>query len=147
MSIDASIVPTNTSGTTDTNGTTSIVPASTSIVPTSTSIVPAIITIDSSTSIVPAVSIGTSIDTDTRSSTNASIIRPQFITQKEAAKVLRIGKTTYGIWKAQGLIGPEPLKIGRTIRYPVGEFLEWIEAGCPNRNRWQASRRLALGGK
>lgn len=45
------------------------------------------------------------------------------------------------LWKlhAGGQI-PEPIRLGRSVRWNRVELLAWIEAGAPPRNEWEAQK-------
>ena len=36
---------------------------------------------------------------------------------------------------------PKPVRLGRSVRWPVTEIEGWLKAGAPDRQRWQAMRR------
>ena len=36
---------------------------------------------------------------------------------------------------------PKPIKLGGSKKWRAAELLEWIEAGCPDRRKWEASRK------
>jgi predicted DNA-binding transcriptional regulator AlpA len=38
---------------------------------------------------------------------------------------------------------PEPVKLGRLRRWRISEIRAWVEAGCPNRQAWEAMRKAA----
>jgi len=35
---------------------------------------------------------------------------------------------------------PTPVRVGRLVRWRADEVREWIAAGCPNRDKWNAMR-------
>ena len=37
---------------------------------------------------------------------------------------------------------PRPVKIGGAVRWRRAEVEAWVEAGCPDRQRWEAMRGL-----
>ena len=55
---------------------------------------------------------------------------------KEAARLCNIGLRTWRRHEVTGRIGPEPVRIGRSVRYRRSQLLDWIEAGCPPRDEW-----------
>ena len=36
---------------------------------------------------------------------------------------------------------PRPVRIGGAVRWSVSEITHWLDAGCPDRQRWEALRR------
>ena len=36
---------------------------------------------------------------------------------------------------------PRPVKLGRAVRWPVSEIRTWLDAGCPDRETWEAMKR------
>lgn len=36
---------------------------------------------------------------------------------------------------------PEPVHLGRLIRWPLAEVLEWIEADCPSQKAWEIKKQ------
>jgi predicted DNA-binding transcriptional regulator AlpA len=51
-------------------------------------------------------------------------------------------KSERGLWRdiASGTFGPELIRLGRSVRVRVSELDEWIQAGCPTREEWEAQR-------
>jgi predicted DNA-binding transcriptional regulator AlpA len=35
---------------------------------------------------------------------------------------------------------PEPVKLGRCVRWYVDTIRRWVEAGCPSRREWEATQ-------
>ena len=35
---------------------------------------------------------------------------------------------------------PRPVRIGGAVRWRVGEIVEWLDAGCPDRPEWERMR-------
>ena len=58
------------------------------------------------------------------------------ISTEDAAKVLGIGKTLFYSMHSSGRLGPLPVKLGRRSLWNRKEIEDWVEAGCPARNRW-----------
>lgn len=54
-------------------------------------------------------------------------------------------KSERGVWKdiACGRFGPDILRLGRCVRIRANELREWIEAGCPPREKWVEIRKAA----
>lgn len=38
---------------------------------------------------------------------------------------------------------PKPVRLGRSVRWPVREIESWLAAGCPCREKWEEIRRSA----
>lgn len=61
--------------------------------------------------------------------------RGLLITSRDAAKLLQVSERT--LWKMMS-IGqtPEPIRIGRGVRWSKEELEAWVRAGCPSREKW-----------
>ena len=35
---------------------------------------------------------------------------------------------------------PKPIRLGRSVRWPVTEIESWLDAGAPDRQRWEAMK-------
>jgi predicted DNA-binding transcriptional regulator AlpA len=57
-----------------------------------------------------------------------------------AARLAGISRATWHRLQAAGKIGPQPIRLGRAVRYNRDEVLSWIEAGCPDARTWRAIR-------
>jgi prophage regulatory protein len=55
----------------------------------------------------------------------------------EAAALCSKSLRTLRSWDAAGLI-PRPVRIGRSTLWRADELREWIAAGCPRRQEWEA---------
>jgi len=54
---------------------------------------------------------------------------------KTTAKLLNIsGRHLYRLADEKAI--PEPVRLGRLIRWRLGELLAWIDAGCPPQRQW-----------
>ncbi len=54
----------------------------------------------------------------------------RMLTAKEVADRLRI--SVRGVWRqVSNKLMPEPNYIGRLARWPLRDFKEWMEKGCP----------------
>lgn len=58
---------------------------------------------------------------------------------KEAAEMCGKSVRTWRAWDAAGRI-PRPIRIGRSTNWRPRELQEWVAAGCPNREQWEAQR-------
>jgi predicted DNA-binding transcriptional regulator AlpA len=56
------------------------------------------------------------------------------------------GRSEASWWRdhAAALI-PAPVKIGHSTRWRVEELHRWIDAGCPDRKKWDALERVRKG--
>lgn len=45
-------------------------------------------------------------------------------------------------WRRLDVTGeiPKPVKIGRSVRWQLKELAAWLEAGCPDRETWEAMK-------
>ena len=60
----------------------------------------------------------------------------KFLTTKELTKILGLGKTKIDTMRAEGHM-PEPVKIGRAVRWRRSEIERWINDGCPTLHEWK----------
>jgi predicted DNA-binding transcriptional regulator AlpA len=63
---------------------------------------------------------------------------PLAVDAKGAARLLGISVSHFFELRAAGKVGPTPFRLGRSVRYKILELREWVEAGCPGRERWAA---------
>ena len=63
---------------------------------------------------------------------------PLLWTPDDLAAALQVSTRTLRRLELIGRIGPEPLSIGRGLRYRVDEVRRWIAASCPDRDTWRA---------
>jgi predicted DNA-binding transcriptional regulator AlpA len=61
------------------------------------------------------------------------------VTAKRAAQICGKSLRTWRTWDSAGLI-PQPVRIGRSTLWRIDELREWIAAGCPRRQEWEARR-------
>jgi predicted DNA-binding transcriptional regulator AlpA len=69
--------------------------------------------------------------------TSASEDTALLVTAKQAASMCGKSLRTWRTWDAAGLI-PRPVRIGRSTLWRVDELREWVAAGCPCRQEWEA---------
>jgi predicted DNA-binding transcriptional regulator AlpA len=62
---------------------------------------------------------------------------PLLLTARQAAAMCSKSLRTWRTWDALGLI-PRPVRIKRSTLWRLGELKEWIVAGCPRREDWEA---------
>ena len=64
-------------------------------------------------------------------------LRPLLLTAKQAASMCGKSLRTWRTWDAAGWI-PRPVRIGRSTLWRLDELQEWVAAGCPRREEWEA---------
>ena len=71
-------------------------------------------------------------------------VLPVLLTDEQAAALCNISRST--LWRlcSEDKI-PPPVRIGGSTRWRLQDLIEWIEMGCPPRDRWEAMRRGARG--
>ncbi len=62
------------------------------------------------------------------------------LTATEVGELLGIGKSTLWRWHSEGRI-PLPVHVGGRTKWKASEIHEWVEAGCPARDRWEAIKK------
>ena len=53
------------------------------------------------------------------------------LTADAVAKLLSVSRLSVWRWRSAGKL-PQPIKVGRTVRWRRAEIIAWIDAGCPN---------------
>jgi predicted DNA-binding transcriptional regulator AlpA len=61
---------------------------------------------------------------------------------KRLAEALSISTASAWRLNAAGKL-PRPVRVGRSVRWPVAEVRAWLAAGCPPRDVWEAMRPSA----
>lgn len=61
------------------------------------------------------------------------------LTASQAAAMCGVGRSTWWKLHSAGKV-PAPIKLGGATRWRSHELLEWIEVGCPSRDRWGSQR-------
>ena len=59
------------------------------------------------------------------------------LTARQSASLCGKSLRTWRTWDAGGLI-PRPVRIQRSTLWRVDELREWVAAGCPRRDEWEA---------
>ena len=59
-----------------------------------------------------------------------------------------LGRSSRSIYRddAAGRM-PRPIKLGGSKKWRQAEIREWIAAGCPNRQKWETSRKASSPAK
>ena len=76
------------------------------------------------------------MQTVTAPTTNAEPQR--LLNARQAAQMLGMGASTFQRQRALGVIGPEPVRIGGSVRWDRVAMEQWIDAGCPDADDWKA---------
>ena len=58
----------------------------------------------------------------------------------EVAKLLGISERHLWALNSSGRL-PRPVRLGRAVRWNLAELRAWLEAGCPERSRWEVTRK------
>ena len=61
------------------------------------------------------------------------------MTSTVAASMLGISRSHFYKLRASDSL-PAPIRLGRCTRWRADELRDWVEAGCPPRNRWEQIR-------
>jgi len=64
---------------------------------------------------------------------------PLLLTAKQAAAICGKSLRTWRTWDSAGWI-PQPVRIGRSTLWRADELREWVAAGCPRRDEWEARK-------
>jgi predicted DNA-binding transcriptional regulator AlpA len=70
---------------------------------------------------------------------NRPTVEPLLLSARDLAAMLRLGLRTVRSMDAAGKL-PAPMRIGGCVRWKFSEILDWINAGCPSREVWEARR-------
>ena len=82
----------------------------------------------------------TTMPTDDRPADgNRPAVEPLLATARDLAAMLRLSLRTIRAMDRAGKL-PKPLRIGRSIRWRYDELCDWIAAGAPCRQMWEARR-------
>ena len=65
---------------------------------------------------------------------------PIGLTAAEAAALLGVSESHFYTLHKSERLGPLPVRMGRAVRWPRQELIDWFNAGSPPRSRWQALR-------
>jgi predicted DNA-binding transcriptional regulator AlpA len=65
---------------------------------------------------------------------------PLAVTDQEVAKLLRISQRHLWNLDRDGKIGPRPIRLGKSRRWPLDQVRRWLSTGCPDRATWEAER-------
>lgn len=59
---------------------------------------------------------------------------------KDLAHMLGVSLRHVRRLESAGRIGPEPVRLGRCVRYLTSQISAWLEAGAPDRATWLAEQ-------
>jgi predicted DNA-binding transcriptional regulator AlpA len=62
-----------------------------------------------------------------------------------AKEILGISKRGFWRLRAQGKIGPKPVRVGGSLRWKLSEIMQWLDWNCCDMSEFQA--RKAVGDK
>ena len=74
-----------------------------------------------------------------RGRTGSGLAEPLLVRAAEAARLCGIAGRTWRRSAAAGRV-PAPLKLGGAVLWRTDELREWVAAGTPPRERWEAMR-------
>jgi predicted DNA-binding transcriptional regulator AlpA len=60
------------------------------------------------------------------------------ISDTEAARLCGVSRATWHRLRAAGKIGPQPIRLGRAVRYLRSDVEKWAASGCPDSATWRA---------
>lgn len=72
----------------------------------------------------------------------AAPVAALLIPDTEAARLCGIARATWHRLRAAGRVGPQPVRLGRAVRYRRAEVEQWAAAGCPDAATWRALRAM-----
>ncbi len=58
----------------------------------------------------------------------------------DVAKLLGISERHLWALHSSGRV-PRPIRLGRAVRWNAAELSAWLDAGAPERDKWEAMRR------
>ncbi|MCQ3950235.1 MAG: hypothetical protein DPW14_10505 [Planctomycetes bacterium] len=65
---------------------------------------------------------------------------PRLLRDREVARVLGISRSLVHKRNRMGQL-PMPVRIGRVLRWDANELQHWLDAGLPERGRWEAMKK------
>lgn len=68
---------------------------------------------------------------------NSVAIEPMLLSVEDTAKILSISKPMLYQMFSDGRFGLMGIRFGRKRLFPVEELRNWVQAGCPSREKWQ----------
>ena len=71
---------------------------------------------------------------------DANYVSTLLLTANEAAALCHTSSRTWRTWNTTGKI-PRPIRIGHRTFWRPEELRDWVAAGCPDRETWEAMRQ------
>lgn len=65
---------------------------------------------------------------------------PLLVDAAEACRLLGIGRSLFFALKSGGRL-PDPVHLGRAVRWGRDELRAWVAAGCPPREVWESRQK------
>ena len=75
------------------------------------------------------------------SARNLIRLEPLVVDAKQLAQLLTCGVRTVRTLDASGKL-PKPIRIGGSVVWLLNEICEWLEAGAPDRETWEARKAI-----
>jgi predicted DNA-binding transcriptional regulator AlpA len=73
----------------------------------------------------------------------SNVSSPELLVAKDLASLLAVSERHLWRMRSGGLL-PDPIHLGRSVRWRRREILEWLDAGAPDRLTWQRMRQRQL---
>lgn len=70
---------------------------------------------------------------------------PALLDAQHAADLLGISRRHFQKLDASGRLGPQSIRLGRSVRWSRDELERWAAAGCPPRREWSEQQRQRSG--
>ncbi len=67
-------------------------------------------------------------------------------TRDDVARLLQVSLRHVAAMNSSGRL-LRPIRLGRAVRWPEDEFREWLSAGAPARDRWEALKVARRSGE
>jgi excisionase family DNA binding protein len=71
-------------------------------------------------------------------------ITPLLLSAQQTAALLGISRSHFYSMSSCGTLGLMPVRLGERVLYNRNEIEQWIAAGCPCREKWQAMKAKTL---
>lgn len=60
---------------------------------------------------------------------------------EQVAGMLSVSESHLFDLKRSGDFGPEPVRLGRSVRYLIADVMAWAAAGCPSYAKWKSIKQ------
>lgn len=81
-------------------------------------------------------------DPASRPAERPAVAEALMIDARQIGALLSVCLRTVRIWDSTGKL-PQPVRIGKCVRWRRSEINDWIAAGCPPRAEWSVRRKFA----